>query len=327
MADPTLTRRGVLAGAALLVPVFLAGCTSQGTDSSAPTDGSGSATETKPGARFGAGSYNTEAVAQELAHIEDTVGPVQDGDALRVLVTGSTAGLGELTAMHLIARGHQVVAHARNQDRAADVRRDVPGLTDVVVGDFTDLDQTHRLIDDVNELGPFDVVVHNVGVYDGTPEETLAVNTLSPYLLTSLMEKPKRLVYLSSNAHHGDLQLDQITRDGGGVSYEESKAQISTLAMAVNRLWAEVEVNLVHPGWVPTRMGELTGSPTDDLREGYTTQVWLTEAIEPASRVSGQFLFHEEPYEPVNPTIHDTSAQNDLLAALETATKVRLARS
>jgi uncharacterized protein YbjT (DUF2867 family) len=67
------------------------------------------------------------------------------GHSKRVLVTGSTAGAGQLAAAHLLKRGHTVIAHARDTQRAADVRRDLPGLEDVVIGDLRYLDQTRAL--------------------------------------------------------------------------------------------------------------------------------------------------------------------------------------
>ena len=52
----------------------------------------------------------------------------------RILVTGSTDGIGLETARQLLASGHEVVAHARDSDRAGEVRALLPGLHGVVVG-------------------------------------------------------------------------------------------------------------------------------------------------------------------------------------------------
>ncbi|MCK1690230.1 hypothetical protein [Bradyrhizobium sp. 145] len=85
--------------------------------------------------------YNTQEVADELVYIGENVQPL-DGEPKRVLITGSTAGAGQLAAAYLLKRGHTVVAHARNAQRAADVRRDLPGLEEVIIGDLRHLDQT-----------------------------------------------------------------------------------------------------------------------------------------------------------------------------------------
>ena len=83
----------------------------------------------------------------------------------RVLVTGSAQGLGRSTAEELLRRGHRVVVHARNQDRAAFL----VGLTaqgaDLVVGDLASQQQTRELAVLLNQLGSMEAVVHNAGVY------------------------------------------------------------------------------------------------------------------------------------------------------------------
>lgn len=277
------------------------------------------------GERFGPGTYNSVAAAEELKYIEASIRPLSGGTR-KILITGSTAGLGQLAAAYLVARGHEVVAHARNEARAEDVRRDIPGLAGVVIGDLSDLDQTRRLAADINAFGTFDVIIHNAAIYDGKPQDRLKINVLSPYMLTSLVNRPRQLVYMSSSAHWGDLRLDGIVQQGAGVSYEESKAQLTTFAMALSRLWPAVQVNAINPGWVPTRMGELTGTPSDSLRAGYMTQVWLAEGIDPASHMTGAFLFHQVSYSTVNPVVHDATAQDDLIEALGQATGVPFPR-
>jgi hypothetical protein len=42
-------------------------------------------------------------------------------------------------------------------------------------------------------------VIHNAGVYTGA--DIPAVNLIAPYLLTALIARPQRLVYLSSDLH------------------------------------------------------------------------------------------------------------------------------
>ena len=64
--------------------------------------------------------------------------------------------------------------------------------------------------DQVNQIGRMDAVIHNAGVFlepsrSATAEghaKTLAVNTLAPYLLTALIDRPDRLIYLTSGLHH-----------------------------------------------------------------------------------------------------------------------------
>ena len=140
----------------------------------------------------------------------------------RVLITGSTTGLGKAAAEELLADGHEVVLHARDATRSADIASLAARATGTVVGDLSAAAGTRRVADEANRIGGIDAVIHNAGVYaesvrNGTPEghaRTLAVNTLAPYLLTAWINGPSRLVYLSSGMHRsGDPSLRDLTWD------------------------------------------------------------------------------------------------------------------
>lgn len=134
----------------------------------------------------------------------------------RVLVTGSSQGLGLMAARGMVEEGHAVTLHARDERRAADTRDALPGSEGVVVGDVSTLAGMRAVAEQADASGPFDAVVHNVGLGYREPrrEETAdglsrlwAVNVLAPYVLTALVgragRRPERLVYLSSGMHLG----------------------------------------------------------------------------------------------------------------------------
>lgn len=116
----------------------------------------------------------------------------------RILITGSADGLGQLSAKALAAQGHQVVLHARNAERGRYAQQHVPRAEHVIAGDLSDIEETKRVADEANALGRFDAVIHNAGVYQTSPRDIFTVNTLVPYLLTCLIHRPARLIYLSS---------------------------------------------------------------------------------------------------------------------------------
>lgn len=205
----------------------------------------------------------------------------------RIFITGSSDGLGQLAAIKLLESGHQVVLHARNQQRAEQALNQVPNAENVLIGDFSDMQQTKDLAEQVNELGSFDVVIHNAGIYSASGKELLTVNTLAPYILTCLVKRPKRLIYLSSGMHTGG-NLDLSKLEKGQVTYSDSKLHDLILAKAVARKWPDVFSNVVDPGWVPTKMGGSAAS--DDLQKGYETQVWL--AVSPDAKISGRYFYH-----------------------------------
>jgi NAD(P)-dependent dehydrogenase (short-subunit alcohol dehydrogenase family) len=243
----------------------------------------------------------------------------------RVLVTGSADGLGQMAARLMVAAKHRVVLHARNSERASEALEAVPGVETVVVGDLSSIRETRDIADQVNGLGPFDAVIHNAGVgyrerqrgatVDGLPL-VFAVNTLSTYILTALINRPKRLVYLSSGMHRGgDSSLkDLLWKErpwNGSSAYADSKLHDVILAFAVARKWKDVLSNALEPGWVPTKMGG-PGAP-DDLDAGPKTQVWLATSDEPGARVSGQYFFHMK-RRAADPAASTESVQDRLLA-------------
>jgi NAD(P)-dependent dehydrogenase (short-subunit alcohol dehydrogenase family) len=240
----------------------------------------------------------------------------------RVFITGSADGLGRLAAQALLEDGHEVVVHARNSDRLTAVRDLVDRGAAAVVGDLSDLEQTRGLARDVNRLGQLDAVIHNAGVYTGP--QVLPVNIVAPYLLTTLIDRPRRLVYVSSGAHRsGRANLTGIDWSGRTTgSYSDSKLFVTTLAVAVARLWPDVFSNAIDPGWVPTKMGG-PGAP-DDLRLGHLTQEWLATSEDPDALTSGGYWYHQRRIEP-HPAVRNPLFQDQLLDELARFTSTRLA--
>ena len=241
----------------------------------------------------------------------------------RVFITGSADGLGRLAAQTLADAGHELVVHARTRERAAAVRDLLDRGASVVVGDLSDAEQTRAVASQVNDLGPMDAVIHNAGVMSG--RTVLPVNVVAPYLLTALIERPRRLVYLSSGMHRGGRAslagMDWSSRSTTG-TYSDSKLFVTALAAAIARMWPDVISSAVDPGWVPTRMGG-AGAP-DDLRLGHLTQEWLATSDDPAARTSGRYWHHQRPVEP-HPAVDDPRFQDRLVSDLADFTATRLA--
>ena len=248
----------------------------------------------------------------------------------KVLITGSSDGLGLMAAQRLLAAGHDVVVHARNAGRARDAQTAAPKAHGVVVGDLASIAETRGVADQANRLGPFDAVIHNAGVgarerrietVDGL-EHIFAINVLAPYLLTALIEQPRRLIYMSSGMHRGgdpdltDLQWKR-RRWNGSQAYSDSKLFDAALAFALARRWPAVRSNAVDPGWVATKMGG-RGAP-DDLDLGSETQAWLAVSQDPAALVSGAYFFHKRRQDTI-PAARDVTIQDGLLAACEELT-------
>lgn len=218
----------------------------------------------------------------------------------RIFITGSADGLGLMAASELIKQGHQVVLHARNEKRANDALAQVPGAEAAMAADLSSIEETKRLAAEVNQLGKFDAIIHNAGVYqvlagakgaEGLPL-ILAVNTIAPYILTCLIHRPRRLIYLSSGMHSsGDISLKGLQGDQPKITYSDSKLHDLILAKTAAAKWTDVYANAVDPGWVPTKMGG--AAAPDDLKQGYQTQVWLAVSKDPKALVTGRYFHHQ----------------------------------
>ena len=242
----------------------------------------------------------------------------------RVFVSGSSDGLGLMAARLLIDQGHEVVLHGRNERRSRDALAAAPGARGVVSGDLSTIAGSRTVANEVNKLGRFDAIIHSAGVgyregrvetEPGVPS-VFAVNVLAPYILTALIERPKRLVYVSSGTHRGVRpRMDDLLwtkRPWSGPSaYAESKLCDVLLAFAVACRWKDVTSNALEPGWVATKMGG--PSAPDDLHQGCVTQTWLATSEDELARSTGGYFYHQRPRAP-NSIAADLGTQEELLA-------------
>lgn len=219
----------------------------------------------------------------------------------RIFITGSSDGIGQAAAKILADQGHSVVLHARNADRAASAKSAVPKAEAVLVGDLRLISETKKLAEDANKLGSgsFDAIIHNAGIgYGSTSSREItsdkisavfAVNTLAPYILTGLMNKPKaRLLYMSSDSHYGgDESLRNVTQSH---SYGDTKLHNVMLANAFSRRWGDhLQVVSMHPGWVRTKMGG-TMAPGGSDTPAKALAEWATGKGKLASLKTGSFF-------------------------------------
>jgi NAD(P)-dependent dehydrogenase (short-subunit alcohol dehydrogenase family) len=240
-----------------------------------------------------------------------------------------------MAAALLVAAGHRVVVHGRTPERAREAQSQVPGAEAALAGDLASIDATRDLAAQVNRLGRFDAIIHNAGVgyreqrrgdtRDGLPE-VFAVNTLAPYILTALIDRPQRLIYVSSGLHRSaDVSLEDLTWTqrpwNGMAAYAETKLHDVMLAFAMARRWPYVLSNSVEPGWVATKMGG-PGAP-DDLDAAPRTQVWLATASAAAAQVTGRNFYHMRE-KAAAPAASDLQLQEHLLAACAKLSGVEL---
>lgn len=256
----------------------------------------------------------------------------------RIFITGSSDGLGLMAGRLLADQGHTVVLHARTPARAAAARESLPQAAAVLVGDLSALAAMRDVAEQANAYGRFDAVIHNVGIGYREPHrvetaeglsQLWAVNVLAPYVLTALMHRPGRLVYLSSGMHTGgDPSLEDLQWTGrrwnGSQAYADTKLHDVLLAFGVARRWPDVLSNAMTPGWVATRMGG--PGANDDLDQGHLTQAWLATSDDPEARTTGGYFYHRQPGR-LNPAAQDPARQDRLLDRCRDLSGVPLAAS
>lgn len=158
-----------------------------------------------------------------------------------ILITGSTDGIGLLTAKNLAAEGHTILLHGRSAAKLEAAKKEVGGTTETYSADLTRMADIHTLAAEIRKNHTqLDVIINNAGVYK-VKETTTAdgfdtrfmVNTFAPYALTRdllpILPKEGRVVNISSaaqapidlNAMQGNVKLDDMA------AYAQSKLAIA----------------------------------------------------------------------------------------------------
>ncbi|CAI7567122.1 unnamed protein product [Penicillium palitans] len=247
---------------------------------------------------------------------------------VRILITGSTDGFGLEAARQLVQRNHTVYLHARNQERADEVKAKCPGAAGVLVADLTSVAETRKLAEEANAIGVFDSVILNAGLLYGPFRKTLDtkvpamvfVNVIAPYILSCLLKQPKRLTFIASVLHreaNTDVKdifwLERGEKDFQDFpAYCDSKLHVMLLANAVARRFKGTSVTSVHPGWVATKLGGQ--GATDKLEDGDYDQSLTGVYFEPKRKI-GEAL----------PVTADENLQEVVVKACEDITGLKLA--
>lgn len=275
----------------------------------------------------------------------------------RVLVTGSTSGIGEAMVRSFAELGATVHAHGRNAEKLATMARqlrlDHPG-TEVVeeVCDVGDLDDVRRWSDDFTARVPeLHGLVHNAGLMTEQREETpeghevqLSVHVLGPHLMSQLLREPlaaaggASVVWMSSGGMYGSklyAEPDGIECRDGEYKPVQAYARTKRMQVVLADAWATrlkqegsgVQVESMHPGWVETP-GVATHLPTfnliskpvlRDAEDGADTAVWLV-ATRPASHAP--HFWHDRAQRPVTFPFQDEPAADDVRRFLSYVTEV-----
>lgn len=190
------------------------------------------------------------------------------------LITGATNGLGLATARAAAAKGARLILAVRDVSRGEQVAREL-GTAEVLELDLASLDSVRAA---AAKVGAVDVLINNAGTSARKRAETvdgfemnLGVNFLGPFLFTELVlpQVKRRVVILGSMMHKmakfsfddPDFRTRTWTKSA---AYGQSKlADMLWGAELSRRLQKEgrgVDVQLAHPGWAATNLGNPAGN-------------------------------------------------------------------
>jgi len=149
-----------------------------------------------------------------------------------ILITGSTDGIGLLTAKKLVADGHKILLHGRSEQKLAAALAEVGGDTETYMADLSNMQDVRALADAIiAKYKTLDVLINNAGVFklpNAVTEDgfdlRIVVNTVAPYLLTKLllpiMPNDGRVVNLSSAAQ-ATVDLNAFS---AGINFSDNEA-------------------------------------------------------------------------------------------------------
>lgn len=205
-------------------------------------------------------------------------------DGKLCVITGATSGIGLEAAQRLAKGGADLVLVCRNQEKAEKVAKEIRAefqvKADIVLADFSELEQVHRAANEIlDKYKKIDILINNAGVHMTTREFTkdgyevaFAVNHLAPFLFTRLLlerikeSAPARILQINSEGHRfGSVKLDDLRWEKrlyrGIRSYAQSKtAQLLTVwDMAEELAESGVTINAMHPGAVKSNIGMNNG--------------------------------------------------------------------
>jgi NAD(P)-dependent dehydrogenase (short-subunit alcohol dehydrogenase family) len=200
------------------------------------------------------------------------------------LITGSTSGIGKVTARELAGMGPTIVLVARDRNRGESTRDEIRAATDndlvdLLLADLSSQQSIRDLAAAFKErYQQLHVLVNNAGAINGARtltvdgyEATFAVNHLGYFLLTELLldllkaSAPSRIVNVASDAAgRGHINFDDLQgegRYGAWRAYSQSKLAniLFTFELARRLQGTGVTVNAVHPGTVSTNFGRSGG--------------------------------------------------------------------
>jgi retinol dehydrogenase 12 len=198
------------------------------------------------------------------------------------LITGSTNGIGKVTAMAIAKSDYHLIMVNRNEQLAKGVKQEIIEATgnsdiDLITADFAVLEDVRKAAKEIKYKNiKLDLLVNNAGFIAGERsitkdgfESMLQVNHLAPFLLTNLLLHSKsmagesRIVNVSSMAHKGvkAIDWDSLNSEKKFDSFPKYSLTklfniLFTCELAARLKSTKITVNCLHPGVISTNFGK-----------------------------------------------------------------------
>ncbi|WP_386693169.1 MULTISPECIES: gluconate 5-dehydrogenase [Lonepinella] len=207
----------------------------------------------------------------------------------RILITGSTRGIGRLLAEGVAEQGAEVIINGTNQQKAQAVTDELNAKgykAQAVAFDITDTQAVQQAVDHIEQhIGAIDVLINNAGIQRRHPfcefpeqeyDEVIRVNQKSVFIVSQIvaryMVKRQQGKIINIGSMQSELGRDTIT------PYAASKGAVKMLTrgMCVELARYNIQVNGIAPGYFKTEL-------TKPLVENKEFSDWLCKRT-PAAR-------------------------------------------
>jgi NAD(P)-dependent dehydrogenase (short-subunit alcohol dehydrogenase family) len=217
---------------------------------------------------------------------------------MKIVITGTSRGIGLALASQALSAGHHVLAVARQPENSPDLqelKKKAGASLTIVKADVADAAAPATIARAVESWPCVDLLINNAGIYAETETvedflESFRVNSIAPLLIVRALqpklEKSKQPKLIQITSLMGSIADNN---SGGSYAYRASKAALNmiTKSLAQDEKWLTCAV--IHPGWVQTRMG---GPDAPISTEESARGIWqVIQRLTPAD--SGIFVDYE----------------------------------
>jgi len=207
---------------------------------------------------------------------------LEDLKGKRVLITGSSTGIGAAVARELARLGARVVVHGnKNAEAATAVGKEV-GAAGVVLGDVGDSAAAERIVAEaVTALGGLDILINNAGaiherVTNAAWDEAMYERVFDTNVRSILAVTKAAYPYLKAAGGGAIVNTGSIAGRFGGflgsTVYAAAKAAVHSITRNAAREFAEdkIRVNVVAPGFIITPFHDRT---PESVRQSAAAQI------------------------------------------------------